>query len=85
MPEENGDFKEVIDNLQEEVKNKEGQVFKTDYGETFGVDTGKFTGRSPNDKWIVQNVNSESNKNLWWGNVNKPIEPHVFDDLLYSS
>ena len=71
--------------FQEEVKNKEGQVFKTDYGETFGVDTGKFTGRSPNDKWIVQNVNSESNKNIWWENVNKPIEPHVFDDLLESS
>lgn len=68
--------------FDDEVKNKEGRVFKTEYGDTFGVDTGKFTGRSPNDKWIVRNVGSESNEHLWWGNVNKPIEPHVFDDLL---
>ena len=51
------------------------------YGEVFGIDTGKFTGRSPNDKWIVQNLRSESSKNLWWGDVNKPIMPDVFDDL----
>ena len=30
----------------------------------FGVDTGKFTGRSPKDKWIVKNLGSESDKNL---------------------
>lgn len=68
--------------FKDEVNNKEGHIFKTEYGETFGVDTGKFTGRSPNDKWVVKNVNSESNKHLWWGNVNKPIEPYVFDELL---
>jgi ATP-dependent phosphoenolpyruvate carboxykinase len=66
----------------DEVNNKEGNIFKTDYGDTFGVDTGKFTGRSPNDKWVVKNINSESNKYLWWGNVNKPIEPYIFDELL---
>ena len=65
-----------------EVNNKEGVVFKTKYGDTFGVDTGKFTGRSPNDKWIVKNIGSESDKNLWWGDVNKPTTPEVFDELL---
>ena len=65
-----------------ENKNKEGVVFHTKYGKTFGVDTGKFTGRSPNDKWIVKNEDSESNKNLWWGDVNKPISPEVFDELF---
>ena len=65
-----------------EVNNKEGTVFKTKYGNTFGVDTGKFTGRSPNDKWIVKNIGSESDKNLWWGDVNKPTTPEVFDELL---
>ena len=64
-----------------ENKNKEG-VYHTKYGKTFGVDTGKFTGRSPNDKWIVKNEDSESNKNLWWGDVNKPISPEVFDELF---
>jgi phosphoenolpyruvate carboxykinase (ATP) len=46
------------------------------------VDTGKFTGRSPTDKWIVKNVGSESDKNLWWGSVNQPTSPEVFDDLF---
>ena len=70
------------DNLfKHEVKNKEGVVLNTKYGDVFSISTGKFTGRSPNDKWIVQNLGSESSKNLWWGDVNKPIMPDVFDDL----
>jgi len=59
-----------------EKKNNEG-VF-IDNG-TFAVETGKFTGRSPNDKWIVKSVPSESN--IWWGKVNKPISSEVFNDL----
>ena len=65
-----------------EVKNKEGAVAKAEFGDTFTVDTGKFTGRSPTDKWIVKNVGSESDKNLWWGSVNQPTTPAVFDDLF---
>jgi len=42
-----------------EVKNNEGIIMKTKYGDTFAVDTGKFTGRSPKDKWIVKNINGE--------------------------
>ena len=65
-----------------EKKNNEGFIVKTKYGDTFGIDTGKFTGRSPNDKWLVKNINSESEKNIWWGDVNKSIEPFIFDNLL---
>ena len=68
--------------LTHEIENKEGVVFKTKYGKTFGVDTGKFTGRSPKDKWIVKNLDSESNQNLWWGEVNKPTTPEVFEEIL---
>lgn len=64
-----------------EVKNKEGSVLYPVYGNTFSVDTGKFTGRSPKDKWIVKNVGSESEKNIWWGDVNQPTTPEVFDKL----
>src|SRR5690242_15505416 len=46
---------------------------------TFAVETGKFTGRSPKDKWIVKQAPSE--KNVWWGKVNQPISSQVFDDL----
>lgn len=45
------------------------------------MDTGKFTGRSPKDKWIVKNVGSESDANIDWGNVNQPTSPEVFDEL----
>ena len=69
------------DLFSHEVKNNEGTIINTKYGEVFGIDTGKFTGRSPSDKWIVQNLGSESTTKLWWGDVNKPIMPDVFDDL----
>ena len=64
-----------------EVKNNEGIIAKTKYGDVFSIDTGKFTGRSPNDKWIVKNINSESEKNIWWSDVNRPISEDIFDDL----
>jgi ATP-dependent phosphoenolpyruvate carboxykinase len=68
--------------FEHEKNNNEGKVVKAEYGDTFSVDTGKFTGRSPGDKWIVKNVGSESEENLWWGDVNKPTTPEVFDDLF---
>jgi hypothetical protein len=64
-----------------EQKNQEGAVLKAEYGDTFAVDTGKFTGRSPSDKWFVKNLGSESDANLWWGAVNQPTTPEVFDEL----
>lgn len=68
--------------FQHENKNDEGVIFNTKYGTVFGIDTGKFTGRSPKDKWIVKNSGSESEKNLWWGSINQPTTPEVFDDIL---
>lgn len=41
--------------------------------------TGAHTGRSPNDKFTVKEPSSENN--IWWGKVNKPIEPAHFDVL----
>ena len=55
--------------FEHETKNKEGTVFKTKYGDTFGVDTGKFTGRSPKDKWIVKNNESD-----YYYKTSAPIE-----------
>ena len=42
--------------FEHEQKNNEGLVMKAKYGDTFSIDTGKFTGRSPSDKWIVKNI-----------------------------
>lgn len=41
--------------------------------------TGEHTGRSANDKFIVQEPTSEDN--IWWGKVNKPFEGSKFDGL----
>jgi ATP-dependent phosphoenolpyruvate carboxykinase len=67
--------------FEHEQKNKEGVVAAAEYGPTFEVDTGKFTGRSPKDKWIVRNVGSESDANIDWGAVNQPTTPEVFEEL----
>lgn len=56
-----------------------GEVtFMTDTN-TAAVDTGKFTGRSPKDKFIVKQ--SPSDANIWWGDVNQPMEAATFDVL----
>ena len=39
--------------------------------------SGVKTGRSPKDKRVVKNAASE--KDIWWGAVNIPLEPHTFD------
>jgi phosphoenolpyruvate carboxykinase (ATP) len=42
--------------------------------------TGKYTGRSPRDKFLVREPSSEGLIN--WGEVNQPFEPHRFDALF---
>lgn len=44
------------------------------------VRTGERTGRSPNDKFMVKK--SPSQENIWWGKVNRPVEPEVFERLF---
>ncbi|USG61342.1 phosphoenolpyruvate carboxykinase [Sneathiella marina] len=41
--------------------------------------TGQHTGRSANDKFIVKESSSENN--IWWGQVNKPIDAEKFTGL----
>src|SRR5262245_52985960 len=46
----------------------------------FVVQTGAKTGRSPEDKYVVRSASTESE--VWWGNVNRPVSPAIFDALL---
>ncbi|HSG14233.1 MAG TPA: phosphoenolpyruvate carboxykinase (ATP) [Gaiellaceae bacterium] len=43
------------------------------------VDTGKHTGRSPKDKYIVREPGSESR--IWWGDTNADISEESFEKL----
>jgi phosphoenolpyruvate carboxykinase (ATP) len=41
------------------------------------VRTGKHTGRSPQDKFVVREPSSEAN--VWWGDVNQPLDEERYD------
>ena len=44
------------------------------------VRTGAFTGRCPEDKYVVSDAGTASE--VWWGKVNHPVSPATFDQLL---
>ena len=67
---------------EHELKNNEGVICKTKYGNTFSIDTGKFTGRSPKDKWIVKTAKSDSEKKIWWGEINQELTEEKFNKIL---
>lgn len=64
--------------FEKAVLNKEGFVSNSG---AFVVSTGKFTGRTPKDKFIV-NYQGERDKEIDWGNINQPIAPEVIEPLL---
>ena len=63
----------------EERESKEGELVFTEKG-VAAVDTGIFTGRSPKDKFFVEEEGSK--KNLFWNDVNRSCRQEVFDFLL---
>ena len=62
--------------VEESIIRGEGVL--TDKG-ALAVDTGKFTGRSPKDKFIVCDATTE--KTVWWGDINIKFDPEKFDHL----
>lgn len=42
--------------------------------------TGKHTGRSPNDKYVVERPEL-ADKPMWWGKVNPPMSPEIFEKI----
>jgi phosphoenolpyruvate carboxykinase (ATP) len=61
---------------EEAIRRREGQLSK------FGalvVETGRHTGRSANDKFLVENERSRDT--VWWGDVNRPMSQVHFDGL----
>jgi phosphoenolpyruvate carboxykinase (ATP) len=45
------------------------------------VETVPYTGRSPKDKFIVREASTEAE--IWWGDVNHPMEPEVYEALYH--
>ena len=43
------------------------------------INTGEFTGRSPKDRFIVQDAITKDK--VWWGDINIPFSPSAFDKL----
>ncbi|MFT7150916.1 MAG: phosphoenolpyruvate carboxykinase (ATP) [Nonlabens sp.] len=60
--------------IEEAIKNGEGHL--TDTGALM-CNTGKFTGRSPKDRFIVRDESTE--EKVWWGGINIGISPESFD------
>ncbi len=48
-------------------------------GGALAVDTGTFTGRSPKDKFLVEEASSKDR--IWWGDVNQPLADDNFERL----
>ena len=63
--------------IQSSVANGEGRITST--GALAG-DTGKFTGRSPKDKFTVKDDITKDQ--VWWGDINQPFSSDQFDALL---
>lgn len=62
--------------IEETLKNEEGVLTSTG---ALMCDTGKFTGRSPKDRFIVQDDYTKDA--VWWGNINIPFSEDNFDRL----
>jgi phosphoenolpyruvate carboxykinase (ATP) len=63
--------------VEQALARKEGVL--TDKG-ALTAHTGARTGRSPGDRFLVQDPASEGE--VWWGPVNRPLEPAKFNRLL---
>jgi phosphoenolpyruvate carboxykinase (ATP) len=70
-----------VDALIKDAVEKEGA--KVSSTGALMIDTGIFTGRSPKDKFFVNQ--DPSNKYIAWGDINHKVSKEVYEDLLKNS
>ncbi len=63
--------------IEEALQNREGALSETG---AFSTNTGKFTGRAPQDRFIVED--DLTRDTVFWGDVNQAVSPEVFENLL---
>ncbi|MEM9296962.1 MAG: phosphoenolpyruvate carboxykinase (ATP) [Bacteroidota bacterium] len=63
--------------IEHALLNNEGHL--ADNG-SLCCDTGEFTGRSPKDRFVVED--SKTKDTVWWGDINIPISEVKFDQIL---
>lgn len=61
-----------------QIAIEKGQGVETSSG-ALAVNTGEFTGRSPNDRFIVEDAITRDR--VWWGKINMPFDAAKFDAL----
>ena len=66
-----------VDTLINDAVEKEGA--KISSTGALMIDTGIFTGRSPKDKFFVNQ--DPSNKYIAWGDINHKVSKEVYEDL----
>lgn len=64
--------------VEKALERNEGELTSTG---ALRVETGKYTGRSPKDKFIVKEDSTKDKIN--WGNVNQPINQKSFENLYH--
>ncbi|WP_269224059.1 phosphoenolpyruvate carboxykinase (ATP) [Flavobacterium sp. IMCC34518] len=69
---------QLTPNELQDITIQTGQGVENSTG-ALAVLTGEFTGRSPQDRFIVKD--SITQDKVWWGKVNIPFEPTAFDAL----
>lgn len=63
--------------VEHALARKEGSLTSTG---ALMANTGKFTGRSPKDRYIVKD--EKTSDAVWWGDINIPFDGEKFDQLL---
>ena len=59
------------------VENKQGVLTSNN---VLAINTGKFTGRSPKDRYIVSDDLTKDK--VWWGEINRPVQSSIFNNLF---